>query len=100
MAADGTWNVTLNAPMGAQQTTLNIATNGSTLTGDIEAPPPIGTVALEDGTVDGDNVTWKVNLTAPIPMLLEFAAVINGDKLTGDVKLGAMGNGTISGVRA
>jgi hypothetical protein len=100
MAADGTWNITLNAPMGAQQTTMTLATSDSELTGEIEAPPPIGKVELSDGTVDGDNLTWKVNVTTPMPMVLEFAATVDGDKISGDVKFGSFGNGTLSGVRA
>ena len=30
MSADGTWNVTLNSPMGAQAGTLELASDGKT----------------------------------------------------------------------
>ena len=33
MAIDGIWKITVNSPMGIQEGTLNLATNGSTLTG-------------------------------------------------------------------
>ena len=31
MSADGSWNVTINSPMGAQQATLNLNTDGGSL---------------------------------------------------------------------
>ena len=33
MSADGTWNTTMNTPMGAQNGTLTLATDGAALTG-------------------------------------------------------------------
>jgi hypothetical protein len=34
-----------------------------------------------------------------MPMTLEFEATVNGDAMTGNVKLGAFGNAALSGVR-
>ena len=53
-----------------------------------------------DGTVDGDNLTWKADITTPMAMTLEFSATVNGDEISGDVKLGAFGNASFSGTRA
>ena len=99
MAADGSWNVTMSTPMGAQQTTLTLATSGTALSGSLDAPPPLGKVEFSDGTADGDNLTWKANLTAPMPMTLEFTAVVSGDTISGHVKMGNFGTSNFEGTR-
>ena len=98
MSADGTWNTTMNTPMGAQNGTLTLATDGGTLTGKLSGPQ--GEIELTDGTVDGERLTWKASLTSPMAMTLEFSATVNGDEISGEVKLGAFGNATFSGTRA
>ena len=98
MSADGTWNTTINTPMGAQQGTLTLTTDGGTLTGKMAGAQ--GEMELQDGTVDGDNLTWKADMTSPMPMTLEFSATVNGDEISGNVKLGAFGDATFSGTRA
>ena len=59
-----------------------------------------GDIDIEDGTVDGDNLTWKASMTSPMPMTLEFTATVSGDEINGEVKLGAFGNATFTGTRA
>lgn len=98
MSADGTWNTTMNTPMGAQNGTMELTTDGASLTGKLSGPQ--GEIELEEGTVDGDSLTWKASITAPMAMTLEFSATVAGDEMSGDVKLGAFGNATFSGTRA
>ncbi len=98
MSADGTWNTTINSPMGSQNGTMSLATDGGTLTGKISGPQ--GEIDIEDGTVDGDSLAWKANMTSPMPMTLEFTATVAGDEINGEVKLGAFGNATFTGTRA
>ncbi len=98
MSADGTWNTTMNTPMGAQQGTLTLASDGGSLTGKLSGPQ--GDIDLEDGTIDGDNLTWKASITTPMAMTLEFSATVSGDEISGNVKLGAFGDATFSGTRA
>jgi len=98
MSADGTWNTTINTPMGAQNGTLTLQTSGATLTGKMAGAQ--GEIQLTDGTVDGNNLTWKAAMTSPMPMTLEFSAAVDGDKISGTVKLGAFGNASFSGTRA
>ena len=97
MSADGTWNLTLSTPMGAQQVTAVIATSGNTFTGTTKSA--MGEQAVS-GAVDGDTLTWSANITSPMPMTLEFTAKVAGDAMTGTVKLGAFGSAPLSGVRA
>jgi len=84
--------------MGAQNGTLELTTAGSTLTGKLRGPQ--GDVELTDGTADGDSLTWKADITSPMAMTLEFTATVNGDEISGNVKLGSFGNATFTGTRA
>lgn len=97
-SVDGTWNTTMNTPMGAQKGTLTLVTSGAELTGKLAGPQ--GEIDIIDGKVNGNNAKWKANLTSPMPMTLEFDAEVNGDDIKGNVKLGAFGNATFSGTRA
>ncbi len=98
MSADGTWNTTLNTPMGAQTGKLDLQTDGNTLTGTLSGAQ--GTLELKEGNVDGNNLSWKCDITTPMAMTLEFTATIDGDSISGNVKLGAFGNAPLSGTRA
>jgi hypothetical protein len=96
MSADGNWKITINTPMGAQEVTAAITTSGDTFTGKTEGR--MGSQEIT-GAVSGDTLTWSSNISQPMPMTLEFEAKVEGDKMTGNVKLGAFGNAPLSGVR-
>jgi hypothetical protein len=98
MSADGTWNTTINTPMGAQNGTLTLSTDGGNLTGKMASPQ--GEMDIKDGAIDGDTLTWKADITSPMAMTLEFTATVAGDDMTGTVKLGAFGDAPITGTRA
>jgi hypothetical protein len=98
MSADGSWNTTINTPMGAQNGTLVLTTSGGELTGKMVGAQ--GEMALTDGKADGNNLSWKAQMTSPMPMTLEFTATVDGDKISGNVKLGMFGNASFSGTRA
>ena len=98
MSADGTWNTTMNTPMGAQNGTMTLNTDGGALSGKLSGPQ--GEIELEDGAVDGNSLTWKASITTPMAMTLEFDATLDGDNISGNVKLGAFGNATFTAERA
>lgn len=98
MSADGSWNVTMNTPMGAQKATLVLKTDGAALTGQMQGAQ--GNLDLTDGKVDGDTLTWSAAMTQPMPIKLEFTGKVDGDKIAGSVKLGAFGNASFEGTRA
>ena len=97
MSADGNWKITINTPMGARTVNANIKTSGSTFTGQVESD--MGSQEIT-GNVNGDNLTWGFDITNPMPMKLEFDAKVDGDKMTGNVKLGMFGNASLTGERA
>jgi len=98
MSADGSWNVTINSPMGAQQATLTLVTDGSSLSGKMDGAQ--GSQEFSGGTADGNNLEWKVEMTSPMPMTLEITATVDGDAISGNVKLGAFGDASFEGTRA
>ncbi len=97
MSADGKWTITLNTPMGAQPGSLDLKTNGDSLEGTMTGPQ--GDVAIENGKVDGDSLSWDVN-AVQMAMIIKFAATLDGDKISGEAELGTFGKATFEGARA
>jgi hypothetical protein len=97
MAVDGKWDIVINSPMGAVKAVLDLATDGSSLTGTQTAQQ--GSGPLENGKVDGDTLTWSAKISSPMPMTLEFAGAVDGDKLSGSVKAGSFGSFPFTGSR-
>lgn len=97
MALDGTWKVTVDTPMGAQESTLTLKTVGTELTGDSKSA--MGSFEIKGGKVDGDKASWTADLTQPMPMKLEFEISVSGDNMTGSVKAGAFGTSPLKGTR-
>ena len=69
-------------------------------TGTMSAAMAPEKMELSDGTVEGNDLAWKAALTQPMPMTLEFAATVDGDSMSGKVKLGTFGDATFEGTRA
>jgi len=98
MTVDGKWNITIKTPMGDQTGVLTLKQEGDALTGEMSGSS--GTAAIENGKVEGEKLTWHSKVTSPMPITLEFEGAIDGDKISGDVKLGAFGSSTFSGEAA
>jgi hypothetical protein len=97
MAADGKWEIVINSPLGAQKATLDITTDGATLTGTQAAAQ--GSGPLENGKVDGNTLSWSAKISSPMPMTLDFTGTLDGDKLSGSVKAGSFGSFPFTGGR-
>ena len=98
MAVDGKYNITINSPMGAQKGTLELKANGGALTGTQSGQQ--GAMEIANGKVDGNNVSWSISITSPMPMTLEHSGTVDGNKISGSVKAGAFGSFPFSGERA
>jgi hypothetical protein len=97
MSADGNWNLVVSTPMGERRGSLSLKTEGSTVNGSQMADG--NSADIFDGTVGGNEISWKVSITDPMPMTLEFTGTVDGDEIAGTVKLGEFGNSSFSGVR-
>ena len=95
---DGTWDIVIKSPMGNQAGTLTVRSSGSTFTGTMSGS--MGTTQVKDGTVDGDALTWKFDVTVPMPLVLDCKATVSGDSMTGTVTAGAFGSFPLTGTRA
>ena len=85
-------------PLGERQSSLSAKAEGGTLVGSQTADG--NSTQIFDGSVNGNNVSWKVSITEPMPMTLEFSGAINGDEMSGSVTLGPFGTSSFSGRRS
>jgi hypothetical protein len=93
---DGSWKCTVKSPLGDQNLTLLIRSEGSRFTG--EAGGAMGSMPIE-GEITGDTLSWKLSVTTPMTMTLDCEATIDGDALTGSVGAGAFGSFPLTGTR-
>jgi hypothetical protein len=98
MSADGTWNLTMQTPMGERRSTLTLSTAGGTLTGKQEAEG--NTTDLAEGSVNGNEVSWRVSITNPMPLTLTFTGTVDGNSLNGNADTGMFGSFPFQGTRA
>jgi hypothetical protein len=98
MAVDGSWNITLSTPMGERKTTLTLKNAGGTLTGTQGAEGESGEIF--DGTVNGDDIAWKISIVNPMPLTLAFTGKVAGDSISGEAGIGPMGSFPFKGARA
>lgn len=94
----GKWDCVVNSPLGEQKSVLTVNDHGDgTWTGDNSGA--MGGLACDNGKVDGNKITWTMDMKVPMPMTLECDATIDGDTLTGGVKAGAFGTSPMKGTR-
>ena len=96
-AVDGDWDVTIKSPMGDQKSVFTVTSDGSSFSGKVAGA--LGSMDVKDGTVDGNTLTWKMDMTVPMPMTLDGTATVDGDNISGEVKAGAFGSMAMSGCR-
>ena len=99
MSVAGTYDTVVKSPMGDQQGTFTVVPDddGNTFTGSMAGG--MGSMDVEDGKIDGNKLTWKMNMTVPMPMTLDCEATVDGDQLTGNVNAGAFGAMPLTGER-
>jgi len=99
MSVAGTYNTVVKSPMGDQSGTFTVvpADDGNTFTGTMVGG--MGQMEVENGTIDGNKLSWKMNMTVPMPMTLDCEATVDGDQMTGTVNAGAFGAMPLTGER-
>lgn len=95
---DGTWNVIIASPAGAQKATMTVRSAGETFEGDFTGDD--GTVEIADGKVDGDTISWSMQIAKPLPMKLTSKLTLTDGAFSGAVTAGAFGSFPMSGTRA
>lgn len=95
---DGSWNTVVNSPMGDQAAVLTVVSSGDSFTGTYSGA--MGTTEIADGKVNGDTLSWSLDITVPLPMTLTCEATVDGDNINGTVTAGAFGSFPLTGTRA
>lgn len=98
MAADGTWNIAIETPMGTRNSTLVLNTEGGVLKGTQSEGSE--STEISEGTVSGNQLAWKVSISNPMPMDLEFTAEVDGDKISGKAATMMFGSFPFAGERS
>lgn len=98
MSVAGTYDCVTKTPMGDQKSKFTVNVDGDTFTG--QQAGAMGSMDVIDGKVDGNHLTWKMNMTVPMPMTLTGDATVEGDTITGTVDAGAFGKMPMTGTRA
>ena len=94
---DGSYDCVTKSPMGDQKSVFTVTSDGGSFTG--QNAGGMGSLDVENGKVDGNTLTWKMDMKVPMPMTLEGTATVDGDALTGSVNAGAFGAMPMTGTR-
>ena len=95
----GKWDCVVKSPLGEQKSVLTVNDNGDgTWSGDNSGT--MGSLTCDNGRIDGDTLTWTMDMKVPMPMTLECDATIDGDSLSGGAKAGMFGTFPMTGTRA
>ena len=97
MSVAGSYDCVVKSPLGDQKSTMTVTVDGDTWTGTNSGAT--GSLDVYDGKVDGNTLTWKMDMKVPMPMTLEGTATVDGDAITGSVKAGMFGSMPMSGTR-
>ncbi|HEX8301683.1 hypothetical protein [Sphingomonas sp.] len=95
---DGSWNTVTKSPMGDQTAVMTVQSSGDSFTGTFAGA--MGTTEVKDGKVDGDRLTFAVDIVIPMPMTLTGDVTVDGDMLNGTLTAGAFGAFPFTGTRA
>ncbi|WP_406642027.1 carboxymuconolactone decarboxylase family protein [Amycolatopsis sp. WGS_07] len=96
---DGKWKITFIHPAGSKDLILDLATDGTAVSGSIFDTQMKITVPIVSGTVDGREVAFTALVTDPVQFELSVAATVDGDAFTGSVTISGGGTFPLSGVR-
>lgn len=96
-SVDGDWDVTIKSPMGDQKAVLTVNSDGGSFSGKMAGG--LGSMDIQSGTVDGNTISWSMDMTVPMPMKLDCTATVDGDAISGEVKAGAFGSMGLTGTR-
>ena len=92
----GKWNITIHTPMGEKTGVLELLVNGKALTGSLSDAEHH--VAISDGKIDGNRLSWQAKITKPMRLSFKFTATVDEDRISG-VARHMLGSAKFSGTR-
>jgi hypothetical protein len=96
-SAEGSWDITIESPMGTRTSVLVIKKEGDKLTAVMKSPR--GERPLDSVTVKGDEITFV--MTAPVQgqdMKMTYKGKVAKDSMKGEADFGGMATGSWSAV--
>ncbi|NUR30962.1 MAG: hypothetical protein HOV83_34795 [Catenulispora sp.] len=99
MSAAGTWNLTIDSPLGKQRATVNLTQTASGWEGKSRDLTSGEETACFNIEVNGDAVGWQQQITKPMKLKLTYKLTLEGDSLNGKVKAGLFPASKVVGER-
>jgi hypothetical protein len=93
----GKWNITINTPMGEKSGVLELKVVGATLTGSLSDADHH--VAISDGKVKGNELSWSAKISKPMRLSFKFTATVEENRISGAARH-LLGTATFTGTRA
>jgi hypothetical protein len=95
---EGKWNTVIKDPTGDQSAVLTVVPSGDSFTGSYSGT--MGDSEVKDGKVNGNALSWKADITVPMPMTIDFIATVDGNAMSGSATSGTFGSFPLTGTRA
>lgn len=92
----GKWKITIDTPMGKKTGVLELLVSGQTLTGTLSDAEH--RVAISDGRIEGNRLSWQAKITKPMRLSFKFTATVDEDRISGAARH-LLGTATFSGTR-
>ena len=92
----GKWNITINTPMGEKSGVLELLVSGTTLTGSLSDADH--RVAISDGKIEGNRLSWQAKISKPMHLSFKFTATVDEDRISGAARH-MLGTASFSGTR-
>jgi hypothetical protein len=94
---DGAYDCVTKTPMGDQASVFTIVSDGDSFQGTNASP--LGSMDVRDGKVEGNRLTWTMEMTVPMPMTFKCEGLVEGDNIVASIDAGPFGKITMSGKR-
>ncbi|OUS23949.1 hypothetical protein A9Q99_25680 [Gammaproteobacteria bacterium 45_16_T64] len=84
---DQAWDFAVKIPGGEQKSIVTLKSDGDALVGTMNSEE-YGVQDIEDGSFDGETLTWKSKTTKPMKLTLKYTAKLDdANNMTGFVKV-------------
>jgi hypothetical protein len=97
---EGTWELSIQTPLGRQHTILTLTRDANGLSGAMRDVRHGEQVALTSLEQHGTRLTWAQSITRPMRLNLVFEVTVDGDELTGLARAGRLPASRVTGRRA
>lgn len=94
---DGSYDCVTKSPLGEQKSVFTVSSDGGSFTGTNAGD--MGSLDVLEGKVDGNQLSWKMDLKVPMPITLTCVATVEGDTLNATITAGAFGSFPMTGTR-